>query len=688
MADIEHNPEVSPTDFPDATHEEALRAKREDREVSEEEQSLVAQWNSRRETAGTFCRPYFLHAREMIAYYLGFQWLLRAPNNDPSSAGYWIKERRRPEHIPWDVQLTVNLFSQHVSARRARILLDEPTAAVCPATEDDDSIKRAAIAQQFCDAFDAEWDSQRHYQTLLTAVVAAGLGWMVDSWDSEALTQLEMDGEPVRSPSGAATTTLAPPWSVFWEAGSSVRDASYYIRDIPMTLDEVRERWPDVGDYVAPEQDGEHGDGVSGRGMDEDRVSSSLLRFMGESGSDPAEPGKRWVTVHEGYERLGFGDWASWRCVTWCQDVVLDAATMPWQPLVPFVFDEIVGYPYPIGLGKSLKEVQDRINVLWSKIHKHFNLMTNPKILKHIGTVIEDGALSDKPGEHVEWAGDVAPEYMAMPPLNREVYEELSRLMSLMGELSGVHEVSQAKLPSASLSGRAVGLLQEQDSTNAQHTVANWKAALRKHYRNLISIAEQHYDAPRWLDVVGEDTELDVSSFVGSDLAGVGDVRLRVGTAIPLMPRERRQLVNEMQVAGLNAPGREVERARYLEQLGMGAPEQSPTLVMSGRKAARREHSLLEREHRIPPPMEFEPHGIHLEEHEKYMQSATFQHLAPIDQETMRNHWETTRLLGVATAVRATQEEMLIQSGGMPTGPTELPSPEQPGVTPGAAGPV
>jgi len=687
---------------PEAREEERLKTRREKWQPSREEQAVVALWDKRRDSAAKFCQPFFLDAQELVAYYLGYQWLIRPENDDVSSAGFALIERR--PNAEWEVQVTQNYYQQHVNARRARMLIDEPKAAARPATEDDDAVQAAAVAQQFLDVFDTRWDAQRKYQNLVSTVVATGLAWMLDRWDENAQGLLEEEGEngksvPVRGKlpgvedegdgeqepggereaAGDVTTDTVAPWLVAWEPGAGVRDAGFYVRDVAMTVRDVRDAFGEQGELVDPSGAGDRTGMQTGTQADSE-LQSSLLKFIGGSGGGAPEAQSEWVTVHQGFERLGSGEDARWRCVAWCQNVLLRETECEYQPLVPVVYDEMEGTPFPVGLGRQLKGVQDRINVLTSKIHRHMNLLTQPKVLKHVTTNLLEGAMSDKPGEHVEWSGEIPPAYLAPTPLNREVYDERLHLIGAMGELSGVHEVSQAKAPTGVKSGKAINLLQQQDSTNAQHSVANLKAALRRHYRNLIAIARAYYVERRWLDVVGEDTELDVRGFIGDDLAGVGDIRLRVGTAIPLMPSEKRQLVMDMQAAGLNEPGREMERARFLEQLGFGEPEASPTMVMRGRKAARREHALLEREGRIDPPYEFEPHAVHQEEHEKFMQTGTFKRLPQVSRDLMLEHWQLTRVGGLMGAVRAAQEDMLIQSGGMPALPPA--GPEQ-GMLPG-----
>jgi len=654
-------------------------------------------WQDRRDAAHAFSRPFCVQAKRMAAYYAGYQWL-EVSNSMQDRFDVRVREKR----ADYEVRLTINYFRRLVNAVRSRLLVERPRPEAVPSSDTDGARQAARVADQFLRAWDARWDAHRKYESLGVAVVAAGLGWFCDDWDPQAEGLVaDAAGQPKRLAAGEITSELLPPWDVYWEPQVAVDASSYYVRRAQMSVDDVRAAYPDRAAFVVvSDENAEYGGG--GRSEENADLERCLLAFSGEGGGeqDTDEPGKAMTTVWQGYEKYTDerGD-ERWRLFTWTGETWLAEADVTWQPLVPVVFDSFLGLPYPMGLGQDLASLQDRVNIDRSRVQEHLNLCTHPKILEHTGSAILD-EWTNEPGQRIRYSGQQKPEYLTPPPLKPEVLAEPERLAYLMADLAGAHDVTQGKMPNASTSGRAVALLREQDAANMSHAVAHFKAALAKHYENLLEIAREKYTEPRWLAQIDDDLAADVSSFTGSDVALAREVHLTAGSSIPMQPAERREFVAELQRGGLLMPERRDELRAYLSMLEYEAPPAMSDARAQAVKRAQQEHRELEKTSQMRPPLVEEDHAAHLEQHKIFLNSERFRRLNAVQQQGMRHHAELHENVAGILAAEMQQMEGYVASGGgkmaggvaapeavgAGAGAGPVPVPARPGPRPGVGG--
>lgn len=668
----------NPGDPPYQLEEEAITAAQAAGDPEKDaNEGALKMWNTRTERAAAFCMAFAIESQLLTAYFQGFQWVQAAPAANAGSAGYTIQTVE--QDAPWQVQCTINMFKQYVVARRALMLVDMPTPVAQPANQSDEACAAAEVATQFLQFFDQRWDAARRYQAMELCRVTCGLAWIVDLWDPDAETQMVVEGGQVATlPKGNASTTVLPPWEVVWEPGTSVLDSSWYVREWKMTIGQVRKMWPGRGLYVKAAQNGLVTSRTGAGGLE---LEGALLSMVGESGGTTQEPAGQWCTVRQGYERLrSTGQQDMWRVTTWAGDVQLDSGEVDWEPLVPVIYDEALGYPFPFGLGRDLKSPQDRLNISQSRIEMWRNLCSQPKILKHVSTSIADGALTNRPGEVVEWAGAVAPSYMEVPQMQQQALAAPQDWAQWMSQLSGVHDASLGTLPGSAASGKAVQLLQGADATNAQHARANLRSALSIHYRNLLRIAKRYFTEPRWIAIVGEDAGFDVETFTGGQVDGVELVTVGIGSGQQLLPDQKRALITSLFQAGMMAPERAAELDAFLEMMQIGEVKRSPTVEKTAIKQAKREFMMLERHGTIPAPQEWEPGQIHLEEHRKQMLSERFARMDHALQVELIIHFnDTTNQVRIQGATAAQEQAFMASGGG------KIP---RPGMQPGIGGPM
>jgi hypothetical protein len=129
------------------------------------------------------------------------------------------------------------------------------------------------------------------------------------------------------------------------------------------------------------------------------------------------------------------------------------------------------------------------------------------------------------------------PEYLSPPQMGVDVAALQVALETAWQDIGGIHEVSQAKLPSADLSGVTVSLLQEQDLAQLGYAGEEQETAYAEILRMALLYIQQHFPSqdPRLIRLSGDALYM-LLAFMEADLAQGLDVRCEEGSAVPLSP--------------------------------------------------------------------------------------------------------------------------------------------------------
>ena len=246
--------ELDNADKPGTAKEEILVEKAALHDVSSDPTlGLVNLWKDRAAAGDDHCRYYHWQCKEIMAFYLGRQYLANMSSYEMMSGGY--KLRDRPQLHPWEVRVTVNKLAMNIDSYAARLLSDHPLPIAQASVESEKGWKAAAVANQFLRFRAAQWDAQTHFQRMAVGVTACGLGWIYDSYDPDAVAEFRdpETGDLRRDKIGNIRTELGKAWDVVWEPGTSVRTSSWYVRRRLMRLRDIREKWGKRGELVIGE---------------------------------------------------------------------------------------------------------------------------------------------------------------------------------------------------------------------------------------------------------------------------------------------------------------------------------------------------------------------------------------------------------------------------------------------------
>jgi hypothetical protein len=206
--------------------------------------------------------------------------------------------------------------------------------------------------------------------------------------------------------------------------------------------------------------------------------------------------------------------------------------------------------------------------------------MSRPKWLVPEGANIGDYALTSEPGEVVRHTFGHAPSMSVPPPLPNYVIKTLELARTDIQDVTQIHDAAQGKQPGSVRAGRAIVALQEQDASVLAPTIMSIEKALQKFGSMTMELLSRKIKEERLVKIVGKNDLYEVQEFLGTDLIGKNgdkpgvnyfDVRVKIGSQLPLTPDARRQFITELAQAGILDVV--ADKRRILELLELGSEE-------------------------------------------------------------------------------------------------------------------
>jgi hypothetical protein len=362
---------------------------------------------------------------------------------------------------------------------------------------------------------------------------------------------------------------------------------------------------------------------------------------------------------------------------------------------------------------KSLIPLQREYNRTRSQIIQAKNLMSRPQMMYQEGST-DPRKIRATAGVWIPIRpGFQYPSPVPIQPLPNYVLQEVQQLATDFEDISGQHQISKGDANGVT-AATALAYLGERDDAYLTTIFNGIEAAIEKIARQSLSLFVQYVQTPRLIKTVGNDGSYDAMMLVGSDVASGTDIRVESGSALPTSKAARQALITEWMKMGFISPQ---DGLRVLE---MGMLKQYYNLVKIDENAAQRENLTMKRldEQQIQqaaldyqikvnngdpsvmsqdpmtgemvpapqPPVvpvhDWDNHAVHVEVHNRFRKSQTFELLPDAVKEEFQKH---IALHQQALQAQAMQQMMMGQApqpsgleaeGGAPEG-----TPEQSGMT-------
>lgn len=193
---------------------------------------------------------------------------------------------------------------------------------------------------------------------------------------------------------------------------------------------------------------------------------------------------------------------------------------------------------------ERLIPIQRRYNALRNRVAEYLNRVGIGQWTAEEGTVDID-MLTNEPGIVIEHSrGSRAPSPVVFTSLPGTFRDEISDLRREFEDISGVHEVSQGRVPSGANnpSGIMVAQLQEQDDTRISTTIRYLDTAISKTGKQWLQRYRQFAVERRAFPVVGRNNSIHMYHFDRTSLRS-HNVKIQNTAALAMTPAARRETV-------------------------------------------------------------------------------------------------------------------------------------------------
>jgi hypothetical protein len=565
-----------------------------------------------------------------------------ATNRAFASGRHWVSYNRqldRLEEAPRDatrVRATVNRIGPDSRRNMAKLLRRPLVFEVLPTSADDAVVRASKIAEAALADLHARqgWESLRRLHAKL--VWEQAIAGLCVEWDWTAGTLLEEGmgtGEPLISVVSLAEITTEP-------GTRDIEKARYWIRSRALPTKEVQDMFQMEKEPQA------------------DARPSDISYRVGASPETSGENIKL-TLVHTYFGRPTPSKPEGCVCTVVGSQIV--DGPHPW----PFPFTDrlniAVATPDPSATSWiGLTPVSDAIyiqalyNSSWSSIIEHMKLAGNARLFSPIGALEDPDALTDTPGEIVEFnpINGMGPKYETPPSMPDWWVRMPAMLQSEMNNVMSVFDVGRGNAPSGIESGVALSVLSENEDTPmgalAKELAECWGRVATMTLKLLQEYATEQRDATVYMSDVPE-----VIHWTGGDLLNQCLATVPLDAVMPRSRAAQAAFALQLHDRGLIKDPTQLAEVADL-------PNQNSLMEGLDPDAAKAMRENMHMAQGKPREVAIEDeHQRHIDRHNNFMKSERFEHLAPEVQELVRLHRQAHETYAAEQAARQLQQTMM-----------------------------
>lgn len=317
-------------------------------------------------------------------------------------------------------------------------------------------------------------------------------------------------------------------------------------------------------------------------------------------------------------------------------------------PIEHIRYREIPGEFWGVSPLEAAVPLQKRINAIDATIVHHRKTMVNPQIFEPKGANLGD--MTGKMGARIVWdwkaSGGHRPEVKPSIPLSPEVRQERETAIRDLEAIVGTVEVLAGQQPSGVDTLGQTQILAEQALRRFAPIVRRWKRGLSEHERKKLRIAQEMWDTPRMVRIIGENEQVEIKHFRGADIGNTQDVLIREESSVVFSEAFRQQKVMQAAQMGLLDVSNPAIASKVMDLLEI--PGFVNQFNLDAKLARRRLNKILEGASVGNPQMPNNPpdailarnndnHFVHFQIYSDYTKTAEYEELPPQVQQNIGN---------------------------------------------------
>lgn len=522
----------------------------------------------------------------------------------------------------WQEREVFNHIAPIIETRLAKLGRVKAGASVRPFSQDESDINIAKLSTGVLKTITEENN--------LTEILAqsnvwseiCGSAFFKVIWNGDKGRVIGEDKKKNLIKEGDIEIILCPPYEIFPDklTASSIEECKYIYHAKVYSTDEAKDIW---GIDVEPQnlQVFTIDSVASGGGLGYCATTTRFSTFNKENS----------CLVIEKFERPS-KEYAKGRHIVVVGDKLAVYEDLPYQtekdgeyglPFARKTAIERMACFYGTSLIERIIPVQRAYNGVKNKKHEFMNRIAMGVLAVEDGSVdtdnLEEEGLS--PGKVLVYRqGCNPPRMLNMGAVPSEFNIEEAKLEEAFVKLTGVSEFMRtSSLPENVTSGVAISMLQEQDDTRISMSAESIRNAVKRIGQLVLRLYKQFAVSRRLKRIAGENGEIQLLYFKGSDLAS-DELVFDTDNELNETPASRRNMVFELVRMGMfrDEKGKISERNRLklLELLGFGNWESAQDINEMHQTKAQKENIDMQMGKECEP-MKYDNHSLHIEEHIK-----------------------------------------------------------------------
>jgi hypothetical protein len=491
-----------------------------------------------------------------VNYYVGNQWI-----------GWNRGERRIQELPPEDnmERITLNKIRPRIMTLLAKHTKNRIKYDVIAASKEQRDIDAAKAAHKYLQYL---WE-QLNMPIITSNIFLNNLvkGWCAlkvwfDPTAGQDITPNESEEgfeEGKQIFTGEIRTRVCDPMTIFVDPSATTPEEIRWV--LERKARDVEEIFEEYGVRVSPDTNME-----MLNAYDITQINASGISYTEKSQKTTAVVSELWIRPSKKYPN-GVK-------VTIAGDQVLDlnekAGELPYRI---FGYIPIPGAVKYDALVKDMIPVQRGINIKRSMIATHAKRLGNALWLLPMGSGVDEEELTNDTGGFVYYnpANGMKPERATAPDIPSFYDRDLAQDALDLDDMSGAREVSQGRMPAGLDTLGGLEIMVEQENEKLTVAAQNYEEGMKWAMKRMLKLMKAHYTEERQARILGENNEIEIISFNGSDLTGNEDILIVQGSSLPEMRAAQQERIMLMwQNGAIVKKDGTPDVNTFLRMMGMG----------------------------------------------------------------------------------------------------------------------
>lgn len=577
-------------------------------------------------------KPLELQWRLNMNFYNGNQYAEISPVGDIEQYGkqYFWQEREVYNHI-----------ASIVETRLAKLNRLKCGVSVRPFSSDDSDVQTAKLSTQIVKALCEENKIASLLNVASTWSEVTGTCFFKTVWSADKGRVIGLAKNKKAVKEGDVEVTVVPPYEIFPDSltTSDINDCQSIIHAKAYHVDEVKDIW-----------------GIDVKGEDVNVFSLDNAQIGGGLGYDASFPNMIDSVAHdmciviEKYCRPT-SEKPNGELIIVAGDQLLYYGDLPYinqeneqrgYPFTKTICLDKIGCFYGTSIIERLIPLQRAYNAVKNRKHEFMNRLAMGVMTIEDGSIdtdnLEEEGLS--PGKVLIYRqGSTPPRLLEVGQVPADFQYEEERILSEFTTMSGVSELSKYSNVYNQMSGKAIGLLVEQDDTRLSIATNSLRNAVKHICEQMLRLYKQYCKTKRVKRFSGDNGEVELAYFTASDLRSDDLVFDNENELTDTLENRRKMVLDLVSMGIFNGENGEISprnKIKILEILGFGNWESSRDVDESHRKKALKEN--LETGKKDLKVADYDDHDLHIEEHLKALLELKDEKLKALLDEHIKQH--------------------------------------------------